>query len=81
MEREAYVQKDVRFTTDVENGQVDVNSTFNTETYLRRPETTYGGKIDSIAGKKGIKNDSIKNNELKKINIIKNFLPVRIYTD
>ena len=59
LEREAYVQKDVRFTTDVENGQVDVNSTFNTETYLRRPETTYGGKIDSIAGKKGIKNDSI----------------------
>ena len=59
LEREAFVQKDVRFTTDVENGQVDVNSTFNTETYLRRPETTYGGKIDSIAGKKGIKNDSI----------------------
>ncbi|MEC7869660.1 MAG: gliding motility lipoprotein GldJ, partial [Bacteroidota bacterium] len=59
LEREAYVQKDVRFTTDVENGQVDVNSTFNTETYLRRPETTYGVKIDTIAGKKGIKHDSI----------------------
>ena len=59
LEREAYVQKDVRFTTEVENGQVDLNSTFNTETYLRRPETTYGGKIDSIAGKKGIKNDTI----------------------
>jgi gliding motility-associated lipoprotein GldJ len=59
LEREAYVQKDVRYTTDFENGQVDANSTFNTETYLRRPETTYGGKIDSIAGKRGIKNDTI----------------------
>ena len=59
LEREAYVQKDVRYTTDFENGQVDANSTFNTETYLRRPETTYGGKIDSIAGKRGIKNDTV----------------------
>jgi len=59
LERESFVQKDVRYTSNVENGQVDANSTFNTETYLRRPETTYGGKIDSIAGKRGKKNDSI----------------------
>ncbi|MDG2396236.1 MAG: gliding motility lipoprotein GldJ [Flavobacteriaceae bacterium] len=59
LERESFVQKDVRFTSDVENGQVDPSSTFNTQTYLKRPETTYGGKIDSIAGKRGKKNDSI----------------------
>ena len=45
LEREAYVQKDVRYT------EVETNSTFNTATYLKRPETVYGGKMDSISGK------------------------------
>jgi gliding motility-associated lipoprotein GldJ len=45
LEREAYVQKDVRYT------EVGTNSTFNTDVYLKRPETVYGGKMDSIGGK------------------------------
>ena len=45
LEREAYVQKDVRYT------EVETNSTFNTAAYLKRPETVYGGKMDSISGK------------------------------
>jgi len=49
LEREAYLQKDVRYE------QVDANSTFSTSAYLKVPETTYGGKIDSLVGKKGIK--------------------------
>ena len=47
LEREAYIQEDVRYT------EVDANSTFSTGAYLKRPETTYGGKIDSLAGKNG----------------------------
>ena len=46
-EREAYIAKDVRYT------EVDANSTFSTSAYLKIPETTYGGKIDSLTGKKG----------------------------
>jgi len=45
LERESYVQKDVRCT------EVGTNSTFNTAAYLKRPETVYGGKMDSISGK------------------------------
>ncbi|MEK9566344.1 MAG: gliding motility lipoprotein GldJ [Flavobacteriaceae bacterium] len=45
LERESYVQKDVRYT------EVGTNSTFNTAAYLKRPETVYGGKMDSISGK------------------------------
>jgi len=45
LEREAYVQKDVRYN------EIDANSTFNTAAYLKRPEMVYGGKIDSLAGK------------------------------
>ena len=44
LERESYVKKDVRF----EN--IDPNSTFNTQAYLTRPETSYGSKIDSLDG-------------------------------
>jgi len=44
LERESYVRKDLRYEA------VDANSTFNTEAYLKRPETTYGGKIDSLDG-------------------------------
>tara|TARA_Y100000992_G_scaffold63542_1_gene39054 strand:- start:2448 stop:4145 length:1698 start_codon:yes stop_codon:yes gene_type:complete len=44
LEREAYVKKDVRYTA------VDANSTFNTQAYLTRPETSYGSKIDSLDG-------------------------------
>ena len=53
LEREAYVQKDVRYN------EIDANSTFNTAAYLKRPETAYGGKIDSLAGKNGtVKRDT-----------------------
>ena len=44
LEREAYVKKDVRYTA------IDANSTFNTQAYLTRPETSYGSKIDSLDG-------------------------------
>ena len=47
LEREAYIEKDVRYT------EVDANSTFSTSSYLKVPETTYGGKIDSLVGKNG----------------------------
>jgi gliding motility-associated lipoprotein GldJ len=47
LERESFVQKDVRYN-EVEN-----NSTFNTQAYLKRPETAYGSKIDSLSGKRG----------------------------
>ena len=55
LERESYVQKDVRYT------EVETNSTFNTAAYLKRPETVYGGKMDSLSGKKAEvkKGDSI----------------------
>ena len=53
LEREAYVQKDVRYN------EIDANSTFNTAAYLKRPETVYGGKIDNLAGKNGtVKRDT-----------------------
>ncbi|MDA0774168.1 MAG: gliding motility lipoprotein GldJ [Bacteroidetes bacterium] len=44
LERESYVRKDVRYEA------VDANSTFSTDAYLKRPETTYGGKVDSLDG-------------------------------
>ena len=43
LEREGFVKKDVRYT------EVDANSTFNTKTYLQRPEVSYGGKTDSLS--------------------------------
>ena len=45
LERESYIQKDIRYT------EVAANSTFNTNSYLKRPETVYGGKMDSLSGK------------------------------
>ncbi len=57
LEREAYIAKDVRFT------EVDANSTFSTSAYLKIPETTYGGKIDSLVGKRGkVKKDTTEVN-------------------
>jgi len=57
LEREAYIEKDVRYT------EVDPNSTFSTSAYLKVPETTYGGKIDSLVGKKGrVKKDTTEVN-------------------
>lgn len=47
LEREAYIEKDVRYN------EIDANSTFSTDTYLKLPQATYGGKIDSLLGKKG----------------------------
>lgn len=59
LERETYLEKDTRYNTDV----IDANSTFSTSAYLKVPEQTYGGKIDSIAGKKGkIKKDTTEVN-------------------
>jgi len=59
LEREAYLEKDTRYNTEV----IDANSTFSTSAYLKVPEQTYGGKIDSIAGKKGkIKKDTTEVN-------------------
>ncbi len=46
LERESYVQKDVRYNN------VDSNSTFTTAAYLKRPETVYGGVMDSLSGKR-----------------------------
>jgi gliding motility-associated lipoprotein GldJ len=58
LERESYIQKDVRYT------EIEANSTFSTAAYLKRPETAYGNKMDSLIGKKGqIKvGDSLVNN-------------------
>ena len=47
LERESFVQKDVRYN------EVETNSTFNTSAYLKRPETVYAGKMDSLVGKRG----------------------------
>lgn len=59
LERETYLEKDTRYNTDV----IDANSTFSSSAYLKVPEQTYGGKIDSIAGKKGkIKKDTTEVN-------------------
>ncbi len=53
LEREAFIQKDVRYT------EIEANSTFTTAAYLKRPETSYGGKIDSLLGKRGqVKRDT-----------------------
>ena len=33
--------------------EVETNSTFNTDAYMKRPETAYAGKMDSLVGKRG----------------------------
>ena len=59
LEREQYLEKDTRYNPDV----VDANSTFSTSAYLKVPGQTYGGKIDSIAGKRGkVKKDTAEVN-------------------
>jgi len=54
LERESFVQKNVRYG-EKDGGVVNANSTFNTEAYLKRPETSYGGLMasDSLMGKRG----------------------------
>ena len=54
LERESFVQKNIRYG-EVDGGVVNANSTFNTEAYLKRPETSYGGLMasDSLMGKRG----------------------------
>ena len=47
--KEDYISDDARYKN------VDANSTFSTEAYLKRPETSYGGQLDSLLGKKGQK--------------------------
>ena len=44
LEREDYVREGVRYEA------VDPNSTFSTSAYYKIPESTYGGKIDSLDG-------------------------------
>lgn len=71
LEREGFVKKDVRYN------DVDANSTFNTKTYLKRPEASYGGKTDSLSenntplinsGKRGtVKKDTATINNYAKI--------------
>ncbi|MCV6628828.1 MAG: gliding motility lipoprotein GldJ [Flavobacteriaceae bacterium] len=47
LEREGYIEKGAKYATLT--GEID--GSFSTETYLNRPEATYGGQIDSIARK------------------------------
>ena len=71
LEREGFVKRDVRYN------EVDANSTFNTQTYLTRPEVSYGGKTDSLSenntplinsGKRGtIKKDTATINNYAKV--------------
>lgn len=54
LERESFVQKNIRYG-EKDGGVVNSNSTFNTEAYLKRPDTSYGGLMasDSLMGKRG----------------------------
>lgn len=53
LEREGFISTDARYTAM--NGETD--QTFSTETYLNRPESVFGGLIDSVQGKQ--KKDSV----------------------
>lgn len=55
LERESYIEEGVRYGEN-DGGVVNYNSTFNTDAYLKRPETAYGGLMasDSIMGKRGV---------------------------
>jgi gliding motility-associated lipoprotein GldJ len=53
LEREGYLAKDAKY--EAVTGEID--GTFSTEAYLNRPESVYGGQIDSLQGNK--KKDSI----------------------
>jgi len=60
LERESYVQKNIRYSEN-DGGVVNSNNTFNTDAYLKRPETSYGGLMasDSLMGKNGtVKKDT-----------------------
>lgn len=47
LERAGYLAEDVKYRAL--NGEI--GGTFNTEAYLNRPESVYGGQIDSLIGK------------------------------
>ncbi len=53
LEREGYLAKDAKY--QAANGEIE--GTFSTEAYLNRPESVYGGQIDSLQGK--MKKDSV----------------------
>ena len=55
LERESFIEEGVRYGEN-DGGVVNSNSTFNTDAYLKRPETAYGGLMasDSIMGKRGV---------------------------
>ena len=54
LERESFVQKNIRYG-EKDGGVVNSNSTFNTEAYLKRPDTSYGVLMasDSLMVKRG----------------------------
>ena len=56
LERESYVQKDIRFS-DGDGGVVNSGSSFDSKAYLKRPESAYGGLMasDTLVGKRGVK--------------------------
>lgn len=47
LEREGYLAQDVKYRAM--NGEI--GGTFSTEAYVNRPESVYGGQIDSLVGK------------------------------
>lgn len=47
LEREGYLAEDVKYRAM--NGEI--GGTFSTEAYVNRPESVYGGQIDSLVGK------------------------------
>ncbi len=55
LEREGYLAKDAKYKAVT--GEIE--GTFSTEAYLNRPESVYGGQIDSLQGKQ--KKDSVSN--------------------
>ena len=53
LEREAYIEKDVRYgINQVEGGQVDANSTFNTRAYQKNPQLPMAEKLTVLQVKK-----------------------------
>lgn len=48
LEREGYLAKDAKYQAVTG----EITGTFSTEAYLNRPESVYGGQIDSLQGKK-----------------------------
>jgi len=52
LQKAGYIKKDAQYT------DVNAESTFNTDTYIAAPTQTYGGKMESLKGKKKAKTDA-----------------------